>query len=84
MDAHSPPDTLLRIADVLRRTAQSRSVMYREIAAGRFPAPVKIGPKAAAWSARDVDDWIRERVEQARRRRHESLARQAATKATCT
>jgi prophage regulatory protein len=84
MDTQGQPDTLLRLRPVLARTGLSRSVMYREIQAGRFPHPAKIGPKSAAWSARDVAAWIEERADQARERRRAILRKQAAPMAPTT
>lgn len=75
MDTQAHPDTLIRVRRVLERTSFSRSALYREIAAGRFPAQVKIGRQAVAWSARDVDAWIQERADQARQRRAAILGR---------
>lgn len=34
-----------------------RSWLYKEIAAGRFPPPVKIG-RASGWDTSAVDAWI--------------------------
>jgi predicted DNA-binding transcriptional regulator AlpA len=76
MDAQDAPDTFIKRREVLRRTVLSNTTMYREIAAGRFPGPVKLARKAAAWSARDVDAWIAERADQARQRRADILGRQ--------
>ena len=30
--------------------------------AGRFPRPVKIGPRAVAWVESEIDDWLRQRI----------------------
>ncbi len=48
---------LLRLPEVLRMTGLSRSTLYRLIGEGRFPAPVRIGPRAVAWRERDVLEW---------------------------
>lgn len=53
---------LLRIKDVLTRTGLSRSTMYALIADGRFPAPVKLSIRCAAWPSDQVDAWIAERI----------------------
>ena len=59
---HDAPDgsseVLLSLEEVLRRTACKRSTLYRWIAAGLFPPPVKIGPRRVAWRKSDVDRWI--------------------------
>lgn len=53
---------LLRLPEVKRRTGKSRSDIYRAIASGRFPRPIKIGDRASAWLAAEVDSWIVSRV----------------------
>lgn len=51
-------DSLLRIADVRRRTGLSTATVYRREAAGTFPPRVKLGPKAVAWYESDVGDFV--------------------------
>lgn len=48
---------LERLSAVIARTGMSRSWIYKEVAAGRFPKQVKIGG-ASGWSAAAVDRWI--------------------------
>ena len=43
-------------------TSLSTSEIYRRIAAGNFPAPIKLGERASAWSAAEIDSWIAERI----------------------
>ncbi len=53
------PVELLRRADVERRTALSRATIYRRMALGAFPAPVRIpGSTAVRWRADEIDAWI--------------------------
>ena len=51
-------DTLLGTKDVCRITGRSRSSIFRDIESGRFPAPVKIGPKSNAWLQSEITAWI--------------------------
>lgn len=60
--ANDEPLTLLRLPEVIRRTALSRTAIYRAIAAGTFPRPVKLTERASAWSAAEVERWIAERI----------------------
>jgi len=53
---------LERLPQVKARTGLGRSEIYRRIAAGNFPAPIKLGERASAWSAAEVDSWISERI----------------------
>jgi prophage regulatory protein len=52
---------LLRLPDVIRRVGLSRSMVYQLVAAGRFPAPVRLTSRATAWRSDAVQAWIVER-----------------------
>ena len=47
-----------RMRDVIRITSLSRPTLYRRIAAGRFPAPIKLGGRASGWTAQALQAWI--------------------------
>lgn len=53
---------LERLPQVMARVGLSRSEIYRRIAAGDFPQPVKLGERASAWNAAEVDRWIADRI----------------------
>lgn len=53
---------LLRLREVCRRTGKSRSEIYRRIAAGDFPPPVKLSVRASAWPEHEVSAWIADRI----------------------
>lgn len=58
-----PADLALeRLPSVLARTGLSRSEVYRKVHLGLFPAPVKLGERASAWAAHEIDRWITERL----------------------
>ena len=50
-------DRLLTLHDLVDRTGLSRATLYREISAGQFPAPLKVG-RASRWSAAEVAAFI--------------------------
>lgn len=54
--------TLERLPQVRARTGLSRSEIYRRIAAGDFPKPVKLGDRASAWAEHEVTAWIASRI----------------------
>ena len=56
----------LRVRQVTERTGLSRSTIYALAKSGHFPAPIKIGQRASAWLASDIDAWQKQRVEAAR------------------
>ena len=49
--------TLLRRVEVEARLGVSRSWIYCEMRAGRFPEPVRIGRRAVRWRVADLDAW---------------------------
>lgn len=61
-----PYTLLIRLPEVLRRTAMSRSSLYVLTARGGFPPPVKIGPKSSAWVESEVEAWIQSRIASSR------------------
>jgi prophage regulatory protein len=62
------PPRLLRLRDVLLRTALGRSTLYARVKAGTFPAPIPLGtPHSVAWIESEVSDWIEATIAAARR-----------------
>ena len=45
---------LLRIKEVLARLSISRSSFLEGCRTGRFPQPIKIGPRTTVWRAEDI------------------------------
>lgn len=56
----------LRLPEVLARTGLSRSTIYVRLDQGRFPRPVSLGGRAVGWIESEVDEWIRERIDESR------------------
>ena len=50
--------TLIKLREVVRLTALSRSTIYQAIADGTFPKPLRTGTRSVAWVEREVLDWI--------------------------
>lgn len=55
---------LERLPQVKARTGLSRSEIYRRIAADppTFPVQIKLGERASAWDAAEIDAWIAGRI----------------------
>jgi prophage regulatory protein len=49
------PRVLARLPVVFKITGLGRSTIYRWIAEGSFPAPVRLGRRAVAWRWSDLD-----------------------------
>jgi prophage regulatory protein len=47
-----------KIPAVCKRTARSRSSIYKAISEGKFPKPYKIGDRAVAFLDSEIDQWI--------------------------
>lgn len=54
---------LLRPKQVMERLGLSRSTLYQYIKEGKFPAPFRIGVRATAWRQEQIEEYIRQRVE---------------------
>lgn len=53
-------DRMLRLPEVVSICKRSRTSIHYDVKAGRFPKPVKIGPRAIAWRESDIQRWISE------------------------
>jgi prophage regulatory protein len=47
----------LRLPAVIERVGKSRTAIYRDIQAGAFPAPIRIGARAVAWDSAEIAAW---------------------------
>ena len=52
---------ILRCKEVLLRTGLSRATIYRLVAKGWFPSPVKLSKTAVGWIEAEVEDWLSSR-----------------------
>ena len=55
------PDSYLRERELRQHIPLSHSTLWREVAAGRFPSPIKLTERATAWRWGDVMEWLDER-----------------------
>jgi prophage regulatory protein len=58
MTAATNSDALLRLPAVRAKLGLSRSSIYRLVAAGQLPKPVKLSAQSIAWRASELDAWI--------------------------
>lgn len=57
------PNAILRLPEVMRRTGLSKTIVYRRMKRGEFPARFDLGGRAVGWRCADIDAWLRERGE---------------------
>jgi len=53
-----PSKRIMRQAEVLAVTSASKNTIFRWVARGSFPPPVKIGSRAIGWRSSDVEAWL--------------------------
>lgn len=53
-------DRFLTLREVAQAAGISRSSIYRRVAEGTFPAPLKVGPRTSRWSQEEVAAWQQE------------------------
>ena len=56
--AAATTDRLLRLSEVLSRTALGRSSIYRMMRDGSFPEPLKVGVRAVRWRESEIEGWL--------------------------
>ena len=56
-------DRILRIREVMAVTGLPKSSVYQEIAAGKFPRPVRLSAKCVGWKSSVIQQWIDSREE---------------------
>ena len=49
---------ILRRPEVLSRLHISHATLYRMVARGEFPRPVRLGPRAVGWFEAEVGEWL--------------------------
>lgn len=59
---------IIRPAAAVTKSGLSRSKMYEEIAAGRFPKPIDLGPRSRGFVEAEIDAWIEARIAERDRR----------------
>jgi len=54
LNEHNTQQSFLRLPDVLRIIPVSKSAWWQGCKSGRFPRPIKLGPRTSAWRASDI------------------------------
>lgn len=53
---------LIKLKQVMECTGLARSTVYKFMAEGQFPKPVKLGVRMVAWVETEVHAWIEDKV----------------------
>ncbi len=51
-------ERLLRMAQVTAMLGISRATIYRYVASGKMPKPIKLSARCVAWKASVISDWL--------------------------
>jgi prophage regulatory protein len=62
-DDNSSLGDVLRLPQVIKKTGLRRSTIYAAIQAGRFPPPIRLGPRSVGWLTGHVESWLRSRAD---------------------
>ncbi len=46
---------------VAERIGKSRIQIYRDVKAGKFPAPIELGPNSVGWFEDEIDEYLASR-----------------------
>lgn len=60
----APVHVFLRLPQVLARVGISRSTLWRWVAEGSFPRPLKLSARVTVWRSQDIDAWMQARGNQ--------------------
>ena len=53
-----PETGYIRVKEVLRYIPVSKSTWWSGVKSGRYPKPVKLGPRTTAWRVQDIRNYI--------------------------
>jgi len=53
---------VLRRRQVESRVGLRRTTIYKLVASGKFPKPVRLGARSVGWLSHEVDRWLADRI----------------------
>jgi len=53
---------ILKLPEVVIRTGRSKSAIYRDVAKGKFPNPIKLSERSSGWIESEVEQWLEDRI----------------------
>lgn len=58
LDADCPLQGFIRLPAIIKLLGIGKTSFYRGVREGRFPKPMKIGPRTSAWRVKDIRDLL--------------------------
>lgn len=60
---HNQNIRMIKLHAVISKVGLSKPTIYSRIREGKFPRPVKLGPKSVAWVEYEIDSWLTEKMQ---------------------
>jgi prophage regulatory protein len=60
--SNSANERLVRLPECESIVSLKKSAIYAGVKAKTFPAPIKLSPRAVAWTFTSLQDWIADRI----------------------
>lgn len=54
---------IIRLKQVIASTGLGRSTIYKYIAEGKFPLPLKLSVRCVGWLESEIQQWIQSRLD---------------------
>ena len=58
MDKHIEDCRILRRDEVSKLTGLARATIYKKVADGSFPEPIRLGARSVGWRLSDIVAWL--------------------------
>lgn len=62
----SNQNELIKLSRVIEMVHYTKPSIYRLMADGLFPKPIKMGPRAVAWLRSDIESFIEEKIKESK------------------
>jgi len=62
LNLNKKPEKLLRLKEVLELVPVAQSTWWLGVKKGRFPKPIKLGPRTTCWRLSDIKKLMQEEV----------------------
>ena len=63
MNNESKSHVVIKLPEVVRRTALSKASIYVFIKEGRFPKPIPLGARAVGFLESEINSWLSSQIE---------------------
>jgi len=61
-DNPNKQERFIRVKDVAQMIGMGRSTVWMLTKQGKFPQPLRLGPKVTVWRLSEIEKWIEEKI----------------------